>query len=77
MYLEVLQYLLADYNTEFISMEDIKDIEGECYLLLESYQEIDLNQYVVIGKNSVGWHLLVKKDGSIHEQYLLGKERVH
>ena len=77
MYLEVLQYLLADYNTEYISMEDIKDIEGECYLLLESYQEIDLNQYVVIGKNSVGWHLLVKKDGSIHEQYLLGKERVH
>ncbi len=66
MYLEVLQFLLPDYELSYI--EDMNFDERNYFLLIEDINSVDMNKYVQISYVNMGWYVLVERNSDLYDR---------
>lgn len=66
MYLEVLQFLLPEYELSYVV--DMNFDEKNYFLLVEDIDSVDMNKYIQISYVNMGWHVLVEKNSDLYDR---------
>lgn len=74
LYMEVLQYLLPEYKMFFIQNEDIGQLNGNYYLMVEEEKDEYEELHECIGTEYIGWKIYIPQNSELKENILdMGK----
>lgn len=71
MSLEVVQFLLPDYKMAFLPDSDAEELlEENFYLLVETVDTVNMDEYVQIDTVANGWLVMVKKNSELYTKVI-------